>query len=337
MTSPPATARKEVPVPANIVVRDPDKLRWGIVSTIRAPLRDIARFAAFHLDIGTAQVHIYLDAPDLQTAEFFAGHPAVRITQCDENYWSAKPKKARSTHQLRQAFNASRCYRNTRLDWLAHMDVDEFLLSPDPIAQLLAKAPADAAFARVRPAEMLAQPDPWTGPSYFKLTRQEVGVAKSAICEIYPEFGPHVPDGFISYVGGKNIARTGLANIRLGIHSLSHKGAHVSNGHVLTTAHIGHAHAPSWNVFRRHMGFRMSKGSYRRKPNESMKLGDVLDVIASQEGEAGLRRFFDELCAASPGLLARLRAHQMLLTARLDLDEKVACWFGTLPQSEVSS
>jgi len=334
MPDAPDLARTNVPVPAELVVSDPGKLRWGTVSTIRAPLCDIARFAAFHLDLGAAEVNIYLDVPDPKTADFFAAHKAVRVAQCTDDYWSGKPEKARSTHQLRQAFNASHCYRNTGLDWLAHIDVDEFLLAPQSIAQLLASAPADAAFARLRPAEMLAQPDPWVGPSHFKLTGQEVGLEKSVIRDFYPEFGPYVPEGFLSHIGGKNIARTGLANIRLGLHHLQQNGARVANGHPLTSAHIGHAHAPSWEVFQQHMTFRMRKGSYRRKPNETMKVADILDLISAEDGDAGLRRFFDELCQASPALLAHLSAHDMLLTASLDLDEKVARWFGELPASE---
>lgn len=334
MSATSAPARTEVPIPPDRVIRDPDKLRWGVVSTIRAPLRDIAGFAAYHLDLGAAEVNIYLDRPDTGAQDFLAAHPAVRITQCTDEYWAGKPEKARSTHQLRQAFNASRCYRNTGLDWLAHIDVDEFLLAPHPVADLLADAPADAAFVRLRPAEMLAQANPWSGPSHFKLTAQEVGAPKSVISDIYPEFGPHVAEGFISYVGGKNIARTGLPHIRFGLHSLSQNGARISNGHDLKSAHVGHAHAPSWEVFRRHMTFRMDKGSYRRKPHESMKLGDILEVIIAEEGEIGLRRLFDELCQASPALLAHLAAHDMLLSATLDLDRKTARWFGELPPCE---
>ena len=324
-------ARTEIPVPADLVERDPEKLRWGTVSTIRAPLRDIARFAAYHLDMGASEVNIFLDVPDRNTAEFFAGHDTVRVTQCTDSYWARRPEKARSTHQLRQAFNASFCYRKSGLDWLAHIDVDEFLLAPRNLAQLLAAVPAGAAYARMRSAEMLAQPDPWNGPCHFKLTRQEVKLPKSGIYQLYPEFGQHVPQGFVSHVGGKIIARTGLPDIRLGIHSLKQKGARVTNGHYLESTHIGHAHAPSWEVFRRHLIFRMEKGSYRRKPNEPMKLGDVLQIIKEEEGEAGLRRFFDELCQASPALLAKLAAHDMLLTTQLDLDEMTIRWFGEVP------
>jgi len=324
-------ARIIVPIPSDLLVRDREMLRWGTVTTIRAPLRDIARFAAYHLDLGAAEVNIFLDVPDRKTEDFFTPYPQVRITQCTSEYWNGKPEKARSSHQLRQAFNASRCYRRTGVDWLAHIDVDEFILAPGGLTPLLADTPPEAAFALLRPAELLAQPDPFSGLALFKLTRQELGLKKADIVDFYPEFGAFVPDGMISYTSGKIIARTGLPDIRLGLHALVQKTAHISNGHTLSEAHIGHAHAPSWEVFRRHMDFRMEKGSYRRKPHESMKLGDVLDVIHIEEGEVGLRRFYDELCVAGPRLLANLEAHGLLLTGVLDLDEKARYWFGELP------
>ena len=55
-----------------------------------------------------------------------------------------------------------------------------------------------------------------------------------------------------------------------------------------------------------------------------MILNDVLQVLIEEEGDSGLRRFYDEMCAATPERLDLLRKHDMLVTAALDLDEKVA-------------
>jgi glycosyl transferase family 2 len=320
-----------IKVPQDRVVRDAGRLRWGIVSTIRAPLRDIARFAAFHLDLGASEISIFLDQPNPETVDFFAPFSALKLVQCDADYWEGKREKARSTHQLRQAFNATRCYKRSNLDWLCHIDVDEFLLTQSPIAENLADAPDDAAYMQMLPAELLAQPDPLTGSSFFKLNCTSAGQPSSVTQVIYPEFGLFLEDGFISHTAGKYFARPCLDDVRMGIHSLRHQGMFVRNGGTFKTVHTGHAHAPSWEIFRRHMKFRMSHGSYRRKPNESMKLQDILQLIDETEGETGVRRFYNDVCLATPDLLARLREHKMLLTARLDLDAKVARWFGELP------
>ncbi len=320
-----------IKVPPDRVVRDAARLRWGIVATVLAPLRDIARFAAFHLDLGASEINIYLDRPDAEIVEFFAPFKTIKIVQCDEQYWDGKREKARSTHQLRQAFNATRCYKRSKMDWLCHIDVDEFLLTQSPIAENLANAPDDAAYMQMLPVELLSQSNPFTGPSSFKLTCASASQPSSVVTTIYPEFGPFLRDGFISHTAGKYFARPRLDNLRMGIHSLRHQGKYVRNGETFKTVYVGHAHAPDWDVFNKHMKFRMSHGSYRRKPNESMKLQDILQVISKSEGEPGLRRFYDDVCLATPSLLERLSEHDMLLTARLDLDAKVARWFGDLP------
>lgn len=320
-----------IPVPPGRLVTDPARLRWGVVSTIRAPLGAIARFAAWHLDMGAAEIRIFLDEPAPDTVAFFAPHPELRFTTCDEAWWQDKPARARRSHQMRQAFNASAAYRDTGLDWLAHIDVDEFLLTPRPLADMLAGLPADAAFARVPPAEMLAGPDPWNGPVHFKLTRREAGHRRGVLEDIYPEFGAYVPEGFFSHTGGKVVARCGLGRLRFGIHDLFRAGRRVSNGAPLAGAHVGHAHAPSWEDFAAHLEFRRTLGAYRKKSPEKMELQDVLDLLERVEGKAGLRRFYDAMNRASPDLLDRLAAHGMLLTARLDLDARVARRFGPLP------
>lgn len=308
-----------------------DGPRWGVVSTVKAPLRQIARFAAWHLDLGAAAMLLFLDDPDPLTVEVLSRQRRVKLTECGPDYWRDKRPKTRETHQLRQAFNATRAYRRTRLDWLAHIDVDEFLLLPRPMTDILAETPEDAPYVRFPPAELLAQPDPWRGEVHFKLTRKQAGQPKSALAEIYPEFGAYVPEGFFSYTGGKNMARTRMDHIRFGIHAVLQRGERLPDGYIPPGCFVGHAHAPSWEMFARHLRFRLDHGSYRKKEHETMKLQDVLELVKETEGDPGLRRFYEEMCRATPQLLARLRAHDMLVTARLDLDEKVARWFGALP------
>ncbi len=63
---------------------------------------------------------------------------------------------------------------------------------------------------------------------------------------------------------------------------------------MLDEVHVGHAHAPTWDKFRRHLAFRMDMGSYREKLRDRMRLRNVLDLVIEAEGEAGLRRFYDE-------------------------------------------
>lgn len=320
--------KKTVLTPTKTAQTNPDLLRWGVVSTIKAPALNIARFIAWHLDAGATDIVIHLDDPNKAIAERLA-HDSVRFIQCDDTYWGQAPEKARETHQLRQAYNATRAYNRSDLDWLCHIDVDEFLLTAAPLTTHLAAIPTDAAYARITPVEMMVSDDPWNAQAYFKRARKHAKRKKHELCRIYPTFGDFVPEGFISYSGGKNIARVGLPNVRFGIHAMLHKGAKITNGQPLADVMIGHAHAPNWKVFKSHFDYRFTKGSYRKKTSGNMLLNDIMNVIIDEEGESGLRAFFDEMSAATPERLDLLAAHDMLVTWTLDLDEKVIRYFGS--------
>ena len=309
-----------VPVPQPVQT-DPDKLRWGIVSTLKGPLARIARFVAYHLDLGANRIHIHLDVPDQALADRLA-HPKVRFTQCDDAYWDGKPNRARSTHQMRQVFNATRIYRISQLDWLAHIDVDEFLLPPAPLRPLLAAADPHAPFIEMIPAEML---DGDGDPHHFK--RPVHGAAKRAI---YPTFGAHVPGGFISTQSPKLIARTGLDGVRLGIHALRHNGRIVRGGTVIDGLELGHAHAPDFETFQRHMAYRLDKGSYHDRKGHPNPLGHLIRALLDDPDPDALRAFHREMNGATPDRLDLLARHDMLIARTLDLDAKVARYFGKL-------
>jgi hypothetical protein len=239
----------------------PKTLSWGVVSTIKAPIEHIARFAAWHLVAGAHHIHIHLDVPDTRISERLA-HPQITYTQCDDAYWAKAPEKAHQTHQLRQAYNATRSYRASNMDWLAYIDVDEFLLTKITLAEQLAAAQHDAAFVRIHPVELMAHDtDPFNETAYFKRARKHAKQPKSVLETIYPTFGAYVPEGFISYAGGKNITRTGIPDARIGIHATMHMGVRLSNGQHIDDIAIGHAHAPDWATFKAHFDYRISKGS----------------------------------------------------------------------------
>lgn len=329
-----AAAREDrtAPVPAR-PAKTAETLRWGLVSTIKAPLPRIARFAAHHLDLGAARLHIFLDAPDRDAAAFLTRHPRITVTQCDDTYWQAAKRDRMPAHQLRQAFNATTSLRATdpdTLDWLGHVDVDEFIIGRRPVAQVLSEVDPKAALVRLPPAEALA---PETGdPRHFKLTHETAGVKKALLQEIYPTFGLHLYGGFLSHTDGKVLVRPGIPDTRLGLHTLRYKGEDISNTARAQDLVLAHFHAPSWTHFRDHLAFRRERGSYSRPSTQSeMGQAQLFDFLTRDEGDTALRAFFDEVCADTPGLRDRLAAHGMLLTHDFDFDATTRRVFGTLP------
>ena len=60
-----------------------NKLKWGIVSTIKAPLKEVLGFVAYHLQQGAHRMYIYLDDADVVTYAALKTHPKVRVTDTD--------------------------------------------------------------------------------------------------------------------------------------------------------------------------------------------------------------------------------------------------------------
>ncbi|MGR3322764.1 MAG: glycosyltransferase family 2 protein [Pseudooceanicola sp.] len=320
------------PVDPARVERDPSRLRWGIVSTIRAPLDDIARFAAWHLQLGAARLSLYLDDADAEKADWLSRHERIEVTLCDDAYWAGF-KRRPETHQLRQAANATQCYAQSDLHWLGHIDVDEFLLPDRPLQDILCMAPEDAAVVLFPPVERLTPTDP-AAPALFKTTARMGGQGKGVLPEIYPTYGEHLRGGYVSHLEGKCFARTGVPGARFGIHALMLDRAGVTNRVTVNGSYLGHAHVKSWEDFRQRLDFRLQKGSYRKKDARDFRLSDVLDFLMEDEGEAGLKHFFDEVCTASPRLVSALAERNMLVRAEMDLDAAVIAEFGALPPQE---
>ena len=306
-------------------------LTWAAVTTTNAPLPDIAAWAAHYLELGADHLYVYLDAPNSDAAAILGAHPQISVQTCDSAYWARYDKARPAAHQLRQSFNATQCYQKCQEHFLGHFDVDEFVISASPVFRALDFVPKDAAYARARPVELLAPID-GQGARHFKRSHRQAGQSRDVLEELYPNFGPYLSGGFISHTTGKVFARTGIADTRLGIHTLKYKGEEASNRTELPKMAIAHCHARDFAHFRDRAQFRLDKGSYRKRDDkEDMGLSDVLSFLLREEGEAGLETFFTEVCTAQPDLLQALEARGMLMTHDLDLEAKVARVFGPLP------
>lgn len=300
--------------------------RWGLVATVKAPLTDILAFAAHHLDLGAHRLYIYLDAPHPQAFAALKAHPKIRVTLCDDAYWARTGRPRPAKHQVRQVANATHAYaRRAEVDWLAHIDVDEFLWpQTPPLADLLAALPSDTRAARVRPIEALAGGDGTAFKAFLPSdTRRQLAE------DLYPTFGRHIRGGFLSHVAGKLLMRTGLAGVELRIHNAMQDGAQIASAE-LASVDLCHLHAKPWQEWRATYRYRLEKGSYRpdlppNVPREDggMTLHDLFTHLEQSEGEAGLRALFDEVCADTPALRARLDARGLLRHRDLALDSKI--------------
>ncbi len=302
---------------------------WGIVSTIRAPLADILRFAAHHLDLGADRLHLFLDEPNRHAVRVLRRNPKIEVRVCTDDFWQRRKIERPEKHQVRQSKNASFIYGRTDLDWLTHIDVDEFLWSSTPIPDLLQAVPQETPAVRVRPIEALAG-----GKDHYKAFIPAGPDRPELIETIYPNYGAFLPSGFLSHTQGKLFVRTGIRHLKDRIHNIAVENEIVPCNVELSEVNLCHHHAPDWDHWYAHYRFRMARGSYQPglAPNVARKLGgmnkhELLSWIEAEQGLEGLRAFFDEMSAADPGVRARLNELGMVLHRPLHLDEKVAKHF----------
>ena len=305
---------------------------WGVVATVKAPAKDILNFAAHHLDLGAHRVFIYFDEPNDAAFNALKSHPKCRVTLTDAGYW--KRRKGRpDTHQPRQTANATHCYkRKPQVDWLAHIDVDEFLWPREPIAAQLAALPPDTRSARVRPNEALAadpgDPPP-SGQIWCKGYARHQRARREETTAIYPTYGDHLNGGFLSHVAGKVFVRTGLPIVSLRIHNAFIDRQADPDPSPLDHTPLVHMHAQSWAHFQKLYQFRLSQGSYRDslKPAPmpdgiALNMNQVFSALEDAGGEKALRSFYTEVCTATPELRNRLAQFGHLHAVTLDLDAK---------------
>lgn len=307
---------------------------WGLVATIKAETAPIVRFVAYHLEMGAHRIYIYLDAANPQAQEALRAHPRCRVIRCDDGYWKRHKGARPPMHQPRQTFNATRAYAKAHeVDWLMHMDVDEFLVSTGQITAHLAALGEEVTCARARPMELLAGGDPQTDAA-FKTFIPAGRKREQIVASLYPTFGEHLKGGFLSHIAGKIFVRTGMDGINFRIHNAFLKGETIPDHVELSEIRLAHFHAPDWETWQAHFAYRLREGSYRAElgPARSRERGgitthELFTLIRQEAGDTGLRAFFDEVCADTPALRARLHSHGFLHRTTFSFDTVVSKHF----------
>ncbi|MGJ8615983.1 MAG: glycosyltransferase family 2 protein [Sulfitobacter sp.] len=303
---------------------------WGISSTIKAPVDEILRFAAYHLEKGAHRLFIYLDDDNQAAFDALKAHPKIRVTLCDDAWWQKRRKARPDMHQARQTTNATHAYRRrAEVDWLIHMDVDEFLVSDRPIDGILAAIPADHPVTRIRPMEALSG-----DATAFKRFIPGGPDRDRIVANLYPTYGLYTKGGFLSHLAGKVFVRTGLPDITIKIHNAFQNGEQIKGIDNQPGLDLAHCHAKSWEDWQASYRYRLTKGSYRaelapNKPHEKggLSMHQLFTMIEEEAGTAGLRAFFDEVCADTPELRKRLKQYGLLTEVNLDLSAALSTHF----------
>jgi hypothetical protein len=307
-------------------------IRWGIVSTILAPTADILRFVSWHLELGAHRIFIFLDDDNQDAFAALKPHPKLRVRICTEDWWTQRKRKRPEKHQVRQSLNANHAYsRKSGLDWLLHIDVDEYLAPRGPdVATQLASVPEAMTVARVRPMELLSDGD---GQAY-KTFIPPGPTRDTIVSDIYPTYGTYLRAGFLSHYGGKIFTRTGMDNISIRIHNAFQDKVRIDACHELVQMDLAHHHSLSWEDWHSRYRYRLEHGTYRAELDTSrahkagqMRLNDLFHYIEAENGTDGLRAFHREVAEDTPALRNKLSEHGVLRLVDIDLNAAVAKHF----------
>ncbi|CUJ22304.1 glycosyltransferase family 2 protein [Cognatishimia activa] len=311
--------------------------KWGVVATIKAPTEDVLRFVAYHLDLGADDVTVFLDDRNEKTAKALSKNPKAHAVLTDDEHWQSTIGRRPKKHQVRQVRNASYYYRRAKdLDWVVHIDVDEFLCPERPVAEILAACAAHVPVLRVFPSEALCtdgltEIDPEV--TYCKSRLPNGPQGKAIEHKLYPTYGGILKSGFVSHVEGKIFVRTGLNDIKFGIHRAFENKEIALKAEDAEGIELCHKHIESWEKWLTIMDFRLSRGSYRQEleqnidPLSGRVQRHALFKSLTDGGTESLRAFFEESCLATPELRTRLDELGYLRQYKLDLAQKRAKHF----------
>ena len=178
--------------------------RWAVVSTIKAPTKDILNFTAHYLSLGATHLYLFLDFPDPEAQGHLEKHANINVTNTAPDYWQARGRRPQ-TVERRQIENIKTAIEFARRDdiaWLGHFDNNEILHVPSHanVGMRLARLDYDVMCARALPVEYLVPDDPdYTGPDQFKRLATPFARRRQISMRAYPEFGAKVSGGFLSH------------------------------------------------------------------------------------------------------------------------------------------
>lgn len=290
---------------------------WGLVSTVKAPEQELLAFVAHHLALGASQLWLYFDDPDDPAYACVAKLPRVTAIRCTAWYWAWRGGRPDLLH-LRQIRNARHAQGKCRLDWLGHIDVDEFLYAPRPVAAILADVPKDRPNLRMEPFEAMHDA---SLPEDIFTARQFRGPLGNDYHALHPAiFGPMaavVAKGSLSHAIGKSFCRPRAPGMAIALHDVILNRQRLRTPFHPELRHL-HFHAQDPAGWRRALPFRLAGGAYHFEEER-----DLHDFLSAADDRA-LQEFYAATMVLTPEKIALLQAHDRLITTELGLRAKVA-------------
>jgi len=115
---------------------------WGVTLSVLEPTQLVVANIAHHLELGAQEVIVFLDKPQKDLEKILSSHPRVTTFVCNSRHWLGRLHTRRPNKVIiRQIRNARYAMTRTKVDWLLHLDADEFLFPKGDFSAELAALP----------------------------------------------------------------------------------------------------------------------------------------------------------------------------------------------------
>lgn len=304
-------------------------MSWGIVSMISEPDPLVLAWVAHNLRLGADQITIFLDGDHPQLEKTLAGLEKVSLTRVDPDHWpfdDPRPEKIGP----RQVIALNNAYAHAEVDWLLHIDADEFLDFED-VDSWLAQLPSEVVSAMAHVAERfhVGAPDPRNiFDGVFRVPAP--AEMEDQLDRIDGAAAPYLDYGVTGYETGKSFFRVGRG-LDLRVHCPFNPGSLVSQslpGHPLL--HFDGLTALSWVRKKQRLLRQQPKAIYVQRPGWRAQFRTVVDI---EENITPLLELYHQLKCLSPERLTALEELGLIRHNKLDLLTAVRKVFPTLNHS----
>ncbi|MDD9716947.1 glycosyltransferase family 2 protein [Dinoroseobacter sp. PD6] len=293
------------------------KSQWDIVALAQEAPDLILAWAAYHLNLGVRRINLFLDTSIPRVEAVLGNHPRVRLAVCDDAFWQNHPAGARPPKQgPRQKAILQDVVDHSTADWVFHIDVDEFLWTPDDLDELLAAQPPEIEHVATRAQERvyLGPPDPgniFDGAFRVQTTRRYLEDAEAADGAATP----YLQRGMTAYCGGKSAFRPRIG-LAVGIHGP--KPPKPATGRLLDTLDLLHFDGltPKHWVNKRLRLLRQQPNARRNETEHRQR--QLLKMDTLQGDPEALREFYLLLKQYTPERAGTLEAMGLLKTHAFD-------------------
>lgn len=312
---------------------------WGIVMTVSEPSQLVLANIGWHLGTGASEVHVYLDSPEDPVAAVLADLPGVSVIRCDRAHWQrvAWGKERPASINRRQGLNAMDAMTHCGVDWLVHLDADEFLLQERPLAEEMAVVRALACELHFPVFERCyRRGDPIAGlfDGVFRGTTKQLNRRKDGLDTEAVIFGDQMPvlnNGVLGHSAGKCAVPTD-GDFRLGLHWAyrGKRGRERAERYRSTSTRLLHFDGLTrLHFLAKLLRYRDTDPSVLKlPPHRQAQIGIFQDIAGDTEGLVEFHSMVREL---DDPLLARLRAFGLLYETSFDPAPVVKTVLGYLP------